>query len=55
MWTEEEVEDTCDPIVLNKDISKDLHSYGGLKLDPNEVAYPCGRIAKYYFSDTFKY
>lgn len=46
---------TCDPVIYNANISQDLHSYGGIELDPEEVAYPCGRIAKYFFNDKFEY
>jgi len=46
-------EDQCDPITRNKDISK-LYAYDGTTLlDPEEVAIPCGLIAKSVFNDTF--
>jgi len=47
--------DTCDPIIYNANISDHLKSYGGIELDSEEVSYPCGRIAKYFFNDKFAY
>mgnify|MGYP003457025709 FL=1 len=29
-------------------------SISGLELDPNEVAVPCGLIAKSFFNDTYQ-
>mmetsp|Transcript_13065 Transcript_13065/g.9104 ORF Transcript_13065/g.9104 Transcript_13065/m.9104 type:complete len:99 (-) Transcript_13065:480-776(-) len=46
-------ESNCDPIVKNSDLEPwiDLdYSY-----DENDVAYPCGFIGKYAFSDRFMY
>ena len=42
----------CDPVITNSemDVSK---SITGKTLDPNDVAVPCGLIAKSYFQDKF--
>ena len=60
--SEKDIKDDCDPIKLNRDL------YEGIKgiaddpnsnntnrtLDPNEVAHPCGLIAKSFFNDSFQ-
>ena len=52
--TEGQIKDECEPIVLNKDIYEGVKSLDGNELDPNEVAHPCGLIAKSYFNDTYE-
>ena len=42
----------CDPVITNKQMNKYI-SYTGQLLDPEEVAVPCGLIAKSYFNDSF--
>ena len=50
-----EVKSDCDPVVYNKDIYPGLMNYfKNFTLDPNEVASPCGLIAKSFFNDTFQ-
>jgi hypothetical protein len=55
---------TCDPIMLNSDVATPLYSYLMPKdatdeekkeflLNPDDMAYPCGLIAKSVFTDTF--
>ena len=52
---ENEIKDDCDPIILNKDIYEGVRSYdNSTELDPEDVAFPCGLIAKSYFNDTYK-
>ena len=57
--TEQDIKDDCDPIILNKDLYEGITSFmsqqnNKTELDPNEVAHPCGLIAKSLFNDTFK-
>ncbi len=50
-----EVKSDCDPVVYNKDIYPGLKNYfNNVTLDQNEVASPCGLIAKSFFNDTFQ-
>jgi len=43
----------CDPIVHNSDIDK-LYAFDKKTLlNPNDVAIPCGLIAKSVFNDTY--
>ena len=42
----------CDPAVTNKQMNKNI-SVDGNKLDDDELAVPCGLIAKSYFNDNF--
>ena len=43
----------CDPAITNRDMNKKKNYYGD-NLDPDDVAIPCGLIAKSYFNDDFK-
>ena len=43
----------CDPAVTNKDMNKSI-SVNNTKLNEDDVAIPCGLIAKSYFNDNFK-
>ncbi len=43
----------CDEMKYNKKVKNT--SYGGVELDPDDIAYPCGMIARYYFTDEFGY
>jgi len=53
--TEAEVRTSCDPIVLNSDLAPEITTaLSGKKLEPKEVANPCGLIAKSYFTDSYK-
>lgn len=41
----------CEPIIYNKDVATTLKNYKKtLTLDPEEVANPCGLVAKSYFT-----
>ncbi len=44
-----EAEDSCNPIVRNKDIYKEF-SIMGTSLEKEDVAYPCGLIAYSFFN-----
>jgi hypothetical protein len=45
----------CDPIIRNKDIANPLMNYKKTKvLNPEDVAMPCGLVAKSFFNDTYK-
>ncbi|KRX03208.1 hypothetical protein PPERSA_07036 [Pseudocohnilembus persalinus] len=45
----------CGQVVYNKDLGlKKLVSVNGEQLDPDDIAVPCGQIAKSYFNDSFK-
>lgn len=47
-----DVELFCDPILDNEDIPV-TKSYTGKSLKPKDLAYPCGLIGKYRFTDIF--
>ena len=42
----------CDPVITNKDMDKEI-SVTGDALNQDDVAIPCGLIAKSYFNDNF--
>jgi hypothetical protein len=42
----------CTPFITNSDM-KVTQSWGGVALDPNAVASPCGAIAYTFYNDTF--
>lgn len=44
--------DSCSPVETNEEMDKEF-AIDGTKLDPKEVATPCGLIAKSFFNDTF--
>ena len=46
------LEDDCDPVVTNSEMGKTKNIYNE-DLEPNEIAVPCGLIAKSYFNDNF--
>lgn len=46
--------DLCEPMVTNHNMSKKTSFEGGHKLEPNDVAVPCGLIAYTLFDDTFE-
>lgn len=43
----------CDPIITNKDMGKSV-SVDGSALKEDDIAYPCGLIAKSLFTDKYK-
>ena len=43
----------CEPVETNQEMEKNI-SLSGLELNPNEVAVPCGLIAKSFFNDTYQ-
>lgn len=50
-----EIEDDCNPIVYNRDVAKDLYAYDGTTLlDGDDIANPCGLVAKSFFTDSFE-
>ncbi len=54
VFTLEEMKNSqdCDPAITNDDMGKKF-SFNGAQLDPNDLAVPCGLIAKSYFNDKF--
>ena len=44
----------CDPVITNKEMGK-TQSITGATLAENDVAIPCGLIAKSFFDDKFKF
>lgn len=50
--------DDCDPIIKNEDLNSGdavaRTSLDGAPLDPQAAAYPCGLVAKSFFTDKFK-
>ena len=50
----DEIKSDCDPIVRNKDVKDGLMNYDGSKtLNPEGPAFPCGLVAKSYFTDSY--
>ncbi len=47
--TVSDAESACDPVVRNKDLNV-KKSWGGYDLDPEQVANPCGLVAKSIFN-----
>ena len=45
-----DVSDLCSPVVYNEDVPVNV-SFTGKPLKPDAIAYPCGLIAKYRFTD----
>ena len=45
--------ESCDPVVYNEDLKKDIKSVNGTDLDPKGVAHPCGIAARSLFSESF--
>jgi len=50
--TLEEATASCDPIITNSDMNKNV-SFDGTPLDGDKVAIPCGLIAKSMFTDNY--
>ena len=48
-----DVSTDCDPIVKVKDIDPNLKALNGTKFRGDEVAWPCGLVAKSFFNDTY--
>ena len=46
------LKDDCDPVVTNSEMGKTKNILQGT-LNPDEIAVPCGLIAKSYFNDNF--
>ena len=44
----------CDPAITNADMNKEWNYNHTIRLNPEDVAIPCGLIAKSYFNDDFK-
>ena len=53
MKADSSVTTDCDPIVTNKDLGFKYAFDKTTELVPDEVAFPCGLVAKSYFNDTF--
>jgi hypothetical protein len=53
--TSAEIGTSCDPVLRVGDLGDKTTkvSLGGTTLRSDDVAYPCGLIAKYFFNDTF--
>lgn len=55
---EKDIENDCEPIILNKDLYDGIKSINTTNpnntLNPDGVAHPCGLIAKSYFNDTYE-
>jgi len=52
--SENEAKETCNNVILNKDLAENLASWNGNLLNPNDVANPCGLAAKYFFNDSYE-
>jgi len=49
-----EVSSDCDPIVKNSDVKEGLKAYKSQTiLNPDDVAIPCGLVAKSFFDDSY--
>lgn len=51
--TTDQIKSDCEPVLLNKDIKENLTNIYNDTLKDDETAWPCGLIAKSYFTDTF--
>lgn len=52
---EDQAKKDCDPIIYNKDVKEPLLAAdGATTLTPNDIAYPCGLIAKSVFTDSYQ-
>ena len=49
--TNEEIENDCYPIIKNSDVDNNSSN----KLAPDDIAFPCGLMAKTFFNDTFTF
>jgi len=48
--------DDCSPVIYNKDMDLgDKESLNNTSLSPNDVAIPCGLMAKSFFNDTYDF
>ena len=43
----------CDPIITNKQMGYSISPYTNKKLNENDIAIPCGLMAKNFFNDNF--
>jgi len=50
-----DISTTCDPIIHNSDLGTNITSFGGVALDPNGPANPCGLVAKSVFNDSYAF
>ena len=50
--TETQAKLQCDPIITNANMGVTT-SVDGTALEPNDIAYPCGLIAKSVFTDSY--
>jgi hypothetical protein len=46
-------EKDCDPIILNSDLAPNTKAVDGSDLIQDDIAYPCGLIAKSVFTDKY--
>lgn len=56
VYTVSEVKSSCDPIVRNKDLDlgENLKAFDGIsQLEPDDVAHPCGLIARSFFNGMY--
>lgn len=51
-YTEMKDNGDCDPVISNEEMGQ-VMSFTGKALEPNELAVPCGLIAKSYFNDIY--
>lgn len=59
MSSDIDLENTCSPIITNKDLKeytggKISTSINGMPLNDFDYAQPCGLIPKYFFNDSFQ-
>jgi len=52
-YTAKAAASSCKNSSTNEEIGA-THSYAGTPLDPEEVAIPCGNLAKYHFTDRYE-
>ena len=50
---EKDVKDDCDPIITNKDLGR-IYSLNNKTLKENDIAHPCGLIARSFFNDSYE-
>lgn len=44
---------SCEPVTLNKHVKANLENKNKIKLNEDDIANPCGLVARTYFTDSY--